>query len=102
MKRAVPEEQTSLPFARGSHTSRAAAESMVSPAATYRGQVLAFIRDRGDYGATADEVQVTLGLTHQNCSARVSELASKFKVIVPSGRMRPTRSGRNAVVYVMR
>lgn len=89
-----------LPSASGSDTSADAATSMKGKAGAIRLEVLAFIRRRGDAGATADEVQVALSLTHQTGSARVSELANKFELIEDSGRRRKTRSGSKAAVYV--
>jgi hypothetical protein len=60
--------------------------------------VLAYIRDRGYDGATSDEAEVALGLTHQACSARFTEL--KRDVQITSAGRRRTRSGRMAGVYV--
>ncbi len=88
-----------LPFARRSDTSKEAAESMAGAAPGYEADVLRFIRCSEGYGATADECLVWLKLSHQNGSARVSELAKKG-LIVKAGRRRKTRSGRNAEVYV--
>lgn len=88
------------PSAAGSETSQAAARSMRRPAPRYREQVLYFIARQGAAGATSDEVQAALGLSHQNGSARVSELA-KYGFVVDSGVRRVTRSGRKAVVYVV-
>ena len=93
--------QIGLPYAKGSETSRAAAVSMLGIAPGQRKRVKAFILGKGVYGATADEVQVEVGLSHQNGSARVSELA-KDNEIHDSGRKRPTRTGRPAVVYIVR
>ena len=54
------------------------------------------------YGdATCDEVEVALGLRHQTCSARFTELKTG-RHIVNSGLRRETRSGRRAEVYVVR
>jgi hypothetical protein len=68
-------------------------------AAGVRALVFEAIRGRGADGATADEIQRSLRLTHQACSARVHYLA-RDGAIVPSGRTRPTSSGRQAVVWV--
>lgn len=99
-RKPVSKNQLGLPYASGSVTSMAAAVSMASSAESYRQKVLEFVRAQGAHGATSDEVQSGLGLTHQNGSARVSELANRFKLIVDSGKTRPTKSGRKAVVYV--
>lgn len=87
------------PYARNAQTSRDAAVSMKEAAQSYEAKVLDFIRRQGTWGATADEVQGALRLSHQNGSARVSTLAKKG-LIVRTGRKRVTRSGRKAFVYV--
>lgn len=50
-------------------------------------------------GKTTDEVEATLGLTHQSVSARVNEL-QKMKMIERRGVTRKTRAGRGAYIYV--
>jgi len=87
------------PYARYSRTSKAAAVSMKDSAKSYEVMVLDYIREQGESGATADECLVSLGLTHQNGSARVSTLKRNGWVI-DSGRQRRTRSGRKAAVLV--
>lgn len=49
-------------------------------------------------GATCDELELTLALSHQTCSARVREMARRG-MIKDSGRTRPTRTGRQAIVW---
>jgi hypothetical protein len=49
-------------------------------------------------GATDDEMEVTLGLTHQTLSARRWELCKDGQV-VPTSRKRKTRSGGRATVW---
>jgi hypothetical protein len=89
----------------GTKTSIAAAESVATDAASVRLRVLQFIIDRGELGASSDEAEAALGLTHQSCSARFWELAGKnrkrpeLKRIVETGFTRKTRSGRAAAVY---
>ena len=80
-------------------TSTAAADSMKPHASRIREDVLAAIQRSCPRGMTCDEIEVNLGLAHQTASARVRELAVA-KDIVDSGRRRPTRTGRKAVVYV--
>jgi len=80
-------------------TSRAAAESMKPHAGRVRDAVLDHVRRSCPRGLTCDEIEVALGLAHQTASARVRELA-QAKEITDSGRRRPTRTGRKAVVYV--
>ena len=60
-------------------------------------QVLLDYSRRG--GLTCDELEQELGLTHQSCSPRLTEL-SEICWIYDSGARRPTRSGRNAIVWL--
>jgi hypothetical protein len=87
------------PYARGSDTSHDAAKSMASHAGTIRGRVLEYIRTFCDNGATCDQCELDLGLSHQTTSARINELRN-LALIVDSGKRRKTRSGRNAVVWI--
>lgn len=48
-------------------------------------------------GATCEEVERVLGISHQTASARCTEL-KKYGCIEPRG-MRKTSSGRNAAIY---
>lgn len=61
------------------------------------------IRLAGWEGKTTDEVEATLTLTHQSCSARVNELKNwkPSPLIERRGITRKTRAGRPADVYVM-
>ena len=85
-------------FVKGSKTSRAAADS-IRPE-SLRGRVLAAVCAAGTTGKTCDEIEVEFGGRHQSISARLRELAL-LGHIVDTGRERRTRSGRNAVVYVV-
>lgn len=85
----------------GTDTSAAAAESMKTKAPLLRERVLESIKARHSEGMTCDEAEVALGLSHQTCSARFNELVN-LCAIVDSGNRRPTRSGRKAIVYVVR
>ena len=98
----VPER---LPHSGGS-TSKAAARAKASTAAEQRLRVLAAIRQRGDYGATADELEVVLGMLGNSIRPRLVELRGECRrrpdlpvLIQDSGEHRPTRSGRSAVVW---
>lgn len=84
------------PLVLGSDTSEDAAASMEHLTSTIRGRVYARIRQ---HGATCDEIEQELGLTHQTASARVNELRNRG-FIEDSKARRKTRSGRNAVVYI--
>lgn len=61
-----------------------------------RSRIFVEVRERG--GATCDEIEVALGLRHQTASARIRELVEAGK-LVDSDERRPTRSGRDAVVW---
>lgn len=58
----------------------------------------------GQYGATCDELEVKIGMSHQSCSARCSELlAAQWIYRKPFGtgyEKRKTRTGRAAAVLV--
>jgi len=65
-------------------------------AETDRLKVLAAIKSRGAQGATCDEIEVELGMSHQSCSARISELKARAKVRIVGTRK--TRTGCKAAV----
>ena len=91
------------PSARGSATSKIAADSMVQSASGLRRRVLDFIRASPN-GATCDEIEERLLMRHQTASARCRELALLDQVEKRMDRLtgkeerRPTRSGRLAAV----
>ena len=89
------------PHVRGSETSLAAGLSVAHVRARVQGEVLAFLRARGAHGATDDEVEVALGLSHQSASARRRELVLKGWVF-DSGRRRVNRSRRYGSVWLAR
>ena len=95
----MPYTQDGLPFARGSRTSKAAADSMAPDAGRLRDRVFSLIRKAGEQGATDDEIERWLSLTHQCASARRNELM-KSAVIMDSGKTRLTRSKRAATVWI--
>lgn len=86
-----------LPFARGSETSEKAARSMKISAASWRARILEHIRAKP---STCDEIEAEMNGTHQNISARITEL-KRLGFIVDSGERRRTRSNRLAVVYTV-
>jgi hypothetical protein len=79
-----------------------------------RYRVLQYVRECGQRGSTCDEAEVALGLTHQTCSARFTELSrhpvhgGKIRISAWRRHMddqvvrikRATRSGRMAYVYI--
>jgi hypothetical protein len=82
-------------------TSRAAAASVVEDTATIRADIYHYMDRLGSVGATCDDIEQRLELRHQTASARLNELHYKLHVITDSGRRRRTRTGRQAVVYVV-
>ena len=52
-------------------------------------------------GATCDDLELRLGLSHQTVSAAITTMLAE-KMIVDSGERRRTRSGRTARVYLRR
>lgn len=92
--------QLTLPYARGSATSKAAAKSVSHTAASsLRSKCLSFIKSMG--GATCDEIEVAFRMRHQTASARIRELAQR-DLIKDSGFNRLTRSGRSATVWAVK
>ncbi|MNS24326.1 hypothetical protein D3C72_561650 [compost metagenome] len=87
------------PYQPGSETSKAAAIAIAPSAATRRAQVLEFLRERGESGATNDEIVCRLGMMIQTVTARMRELVLRGAV-VDSGERRLTRTGRPAVVWI--
>jgi Fic family protein len=63
-------------------------------------RILRLVGMRGEDGLTCDEAERLLGLSHQTCSARFSEL-KRDKLLAATGRLRPTRSGVKARVMVI-
>jgi hypothetical protein len=89
------------PYVKRSRTSRLAAmsqhpEKLKGDAA----KVHAFIESQGAHGATCDEVEVALSMTHQTASARVNGLKASG-AIVETKRTRLTRSKRKASVHTL-
>jgi hypothetical protein len=64
-----------------------------------RKRIVDFIASQKERGATCEETEAALGLTHQTCSARISELRQANK-IRSSGARRLTHSGRLARVHI--
>ncbi len=90
-----------LPFQLHSEESREAAELIEPDAASLRGVVLAHIRQCGETGATDDEMQIALKMNPSTQRPRRIELW-EADLIEKSGHTRPTKSGRNAAVWIER
>lgn len=88
-----------LPYEPSSATSKNAARSMRGREPSDRQRVHEFLAQRGEYGATDEEIEEALGLRHQTASARRRGLCIKHKVR-DSGATRATSSGRQATVWV--
>lgn len=86
------------PYERGSATSYDAARRIEPVAGTIRADVLRYIRERGEHGATDEEIEAKLNLRHQTASARRRELVIGGLLIAAGTR--PTSSGRQAQVWV--
>jgi len=80
-------------------TSKAAAELIDAGTKTIRKQVFDIIANKGNYGATADEVADLLNLSQFTVRPRVTELYKQGK-ITRAGK-RKNKSGLNAYVYVL-
>lgn len=83
--------------------SRRANLSVVSIKAAVREKVYQYIVSKGDIGATCEEIEVALGLSHQSASARCAELkypSDNGDPLVRESGSRPTKSGRRAAVLV--
>jgi hypothetical protein len=89
-----------LNYHRGNPESRAAKELSRRNAERDRSRILRLAGMRGIAGLTCDETERVLSLSHQTCSARFSEL-KRDKLLVPTGSLRPTRSGAKARVMVV-
>jgi hypothetical protein len=85
------------PFVAESETSASAAASIEAHAGAMRWRVYRYVTERS--GATCDEVEVALGMSHQTASARIRELVLGGW-LVRSAVKRKTRSGRAADVIV--
>ena len=88
------------PFTPGSTTSREAAESVAEVAGRLRRRVYAHIVECGEAGTTDDAAEVVLDMKHTTYTARRGELV-KQGLVRDSGNTTKTRSGRNAVLWVM-
>lgn len=79
-----------------------AADKIATVVNPIRRAVFAQIVLNGCRGATADEVQVALTLSHSTATARLWELEKRAGLIARSKTVkRPTRSGVNAGVYLL-
>jgi hypothetical protein len=68
--------------------------------AKQRAAIIEFGVQRGTHGFTCDEAEVALGMSHQSCSARCSELKRDRVVLIFGKRL--TRTGCKADVLLVR
>lgn len=80
-------------------TAHAAAREIDDVQPTQRARLLAFIQSRGDEGATDQEACDALRMDPSSVRPRRVELIEQGKVS-DSGRVRKTRAGREAAVWV--
>ena len=95
-------DDKSYPYSPGSQkvdTSIEAAELIKAGADTIRKRVLDIIINKGNFGATADEVAELLGLSPFTVRPRVTELYKQDKISRKDKRK--NSSGRLAYVYVV-
>ena|ERR1700690_123951 len=70
-------------------------------------RIRAYLSIAGSTGATCDEMERELGLSHQTCSARCSDMLNRDETIIrkPCSKTRyekrPTRTGAPAAVLVL-
>jgi hypothetical protein len=88
------------PYQSHSSTSQAAAEAILPKAGTLRRKVLDYLVGRGVHGATDEEIQGGLQMGANTERPRRIELVNAL-LVRDSGTTRPTRSGKQAVVWAV-
>ena len=78
----------------GNENSEAANNAIAGAKISLRNQILNYIRKQGGRGATCEEIEQALNMSHQTVSARCSELKAR-KLIISMGK-RETSSGCRA------
>jgi hypothetical protein len=94
-----PVDLFSLPPSNGTRTSNAAADSIAPSAATLRSRLYQWLLDRGEEGATDEEMQLGIPMAPSTQRPRRGEL-SRDGLVLDRGDTRPTNSGRQATVWV--
>jgi|KBSMisStandDraft_5_1062788.scaffolds.fasta_scaffold70174_3 hypothetical protein len=87
-------------YHRGNSESLSAKELSRKNAKRDRQRIVALAGRYGQYGLICDEAERLLGLSHQTCSARFSEL-KRDGVLLPTNRTRKTRQNAAARVMVL-
>lgn len=93
-------EDITANYHKGNENSKEAAKKAKVHAARDFQRILAFVASRAMTGATCDEIEEALEMSHQTCSARCADL-KKDSRLVPSGQKRKTRKGCNADVLIL-
>ena len=91
--------QAPLPYQTHSATSAEAAVRKGPSASIDRERVLLFLRERGEIGATDEQIQNHLGMAGDTERPRRVELL-RAGLVKPEG-VRKTRTGRDATVWVV-
>ena len=86
-------------YHQGNLESAAAYDSIEEHKARILRQVLTYVEHCGADGATCDQIEYALALSHQTASARCTEAVARG-LLVRTPLRRPTRSGRKASVLV--
>ncbi len=86
------------PYQPSSDTSREAAVAIQPHLNKLQSKVLRFLTERGEHGATDEEIQTALEMSPSTQRPRRIELAGKG-LIVKSEEKRKTKSGRSAQVW---
>ena len=82
-------------------TSAIAAGSVRILSYSWRELILDRITACGERSTTCDEIEAIIpGFRHQTCAPRIRELV-QLGLVTDSGRRRPTRSGRGAIVWIV-
>lgn len=89
----------SAPYVVGSATSERAARRVTRRVSGLRRKVYDFIEQRGEHGATDEEVRDVLKMPESTARPRRIEL-TKMNYVGDSGRERQVRSGDTATVHV--
>lgn len=87
------------PGHRNVETSIAAADALAPTLGRLQHMADAAIRNAGFYGSTSDELAARLNMDRGSIQPRTSELRRKG-IIRDSGRRRPNRTGKQAIVWV--
>ena len=95
-------DQYGLPLPPAPHngtptSAEAASRAPVNPQAQ---KILRYLKGKGSYGCTQDEASEYLGILRSACAARFNALEEAGYIKKDGERVRPTRYGRNAAVYI--